>query len=697
MKSTISFFLMVFVINIISSQQPFLIFSEYKGGGTNKESNINPITSIKRNERYLINDKTIPNGKFKSGLASINDQCIFFEDFSNPIGWTQIGSLVEIKNNEVQFIDGAPDGWPNGIQRRLFKKLDKPITDSDLWTASFKFTPQSVGDFGGPFTGHLLLSLSNNSQDPWCDCTDLECTGYPPGSQDVVSVTYMSPNPPNGNLSFYITVRSKYLRYDSPPITYNDLGKEIFIVLTKSEFFYTLNIYSDFEHTLPIGNGPVSLGTVCLSELNFLQHGNSIVGYDLRQLSGVIDDVCISLDGEIETKKTLVNYNGCKGDGYFIEINGTKYNENNPFGIEKLKSASGCSDSIINVNLIFNSLDTTDVFYQGYQGDGYNVTINGTHYNELKTEGIEILKNIFGCDSVIEIKLIFLPKKTEDCIIFKPNGITGKDALIINGQGKHKMNFGDDPQMTAMMWNKNDHSGQSTIRSLFQFQLDQIPDNAEIISAKLSLYAWGSDDLNGKHDHIFNLYNDCFLKRITENWDEKTVNWFNQPNTTAENQISLSKPSSGDQDYIDLDVTSLVKDMYKYPQSSYGFMLKLKKEAVFRKVNFSSSDHPDPDKWPELEVCYKIIENSVIDNRDNNDNSLDFEIYPNPTTNSFSIYLPEKVNKNIEFELFNSSFGLIYKSFNTNSEINVLDYPKGVYFVKIKNFNSIKIKKLIIQ
>lgn len=419
-------------------------------------------------------------------------------------------------------------------------------------------------------------------------------------------------------------------------------------------------------------------------------------GYEIIESDTGCDSVVVIDMEYYPVKSTDVLYKGCKGDNYSIVVNGNLYNEINPSGTEKLISSVGC-DSIVNINLKFNDINKDSIVYSGFVGDGFSVIVNGNVYNELNSHGIEKLKNIFGCDSVVEIKLIFLPKKTEDCIIFKPNGITGKDALIINGQGKNKMNFGDDPQMTAMMWNKNDHSGQSTIRSLFQFQLDQIPANAEIISAKLSLYAWGSDDLNGKHDHIFNLYNDCFLKRITENWDEKTVNWFNQPNTTAENQISLSKPSSGDQDYIDLDVTSLVKDMYKYPQSSYGFMLKLKKEAVFRKVNFSSSDHPDPDKWPELEVCYKIIENSFIDIRDNNDNSLDFEIYPNPTNNTFHIELSSFRNDEKELEILDAKMNVIYKTKDILSEINISNYPKGMYILKLKASNIEKLKKLIVN
>lgn len=359
-----------------------------------------------------------------------DNQCIFFEDFSNPVGWNQIGSLVEINNNKVQFIDGAADGWPDGIQRRLFKKLDIPITDSDLWSASFKFNPQSVGDFGGPFTGHLIFSLSNNTQDPWCDCPDLKCTGYPPGSQDVISVTYMSPNPPNGSFSFYITVRSNKIRYDSPPLTYSKLGDEIYIELIRDNLNFILNIYSDKEHTKPLGNGPVKLKIICLPELNYIQHGNSILGYELRKLTGTLDDICVQISGKCKTKYTSINYNGCQGDGYSILVNGKTYNENNPSGIEILNGIN-CCDSIILVNLNYQSPKYSNISYEGCQNDGYEIVVNNHNYNEKNPSGIEYLFSTSGCDSIVTINLKFNPKKSKTLNYL---GCAGDGySLIVNG------------------------------------------------------------------------------------------------------------------------------------------------------------------------------------------------------------------------------------------------------------------------
>ncbi len=419
------FFILMFFINTI-------IFSQQINENQRQAYNLNELNSgitFKDDTDYKLIEAIQEFQDEDHNPVFKDNQCTFFEDFSNPIGWTQVGSLVEIKNNEVQFINGAPDGWPNGIQRRLFKKLDEPITDSDLWVASFKFTPQSVGDFGGPFTGHLLFSLANNTQDPWCDCPDLKCTGFPAGSQDVISVTYMSPNPPNGTFSFYITVRSNKIRFDSPALTYSKLGDDIYVELVRDNLNFELNIFSDKEHKKPLGNGPVKLPLVCLSELNYIQHGNSILGYELRQLTGTLDDICIQIKGKCNTKYTPIVYNGCQGDGHSIVVNGKTYNEINPTGLDMLKGVN-CCDSIILVNLDFQPIKYSNLTYEGCQNDGYEVLVNNNKYNENNPSGLEYLISSSGCDSIVSINLKFNPRKTKT-INYK--GCSGDGySLIVN-------------------------------------------------------------------------------------------------------------------------------------------------------------------------------------------------------------------------------------------------------------------------
>ena len=55
-----------------------------------------------------------------------------------------------------------------------------------------------------------------------------------------------------------------------------------------------------------------------------------------------------------ESIVNTINYSGCSGDGYGILVNGTVYNESNPVGMEIMNAVTGC-DSTININLVFNA------------------------------------------------------------------------------------------------------------------------------------------------------------------------------------------------------------------------------------------------------------------------------------------------------------------------------------------------------
>ena len=102
----------------------------------------------------------------------------------------------------------------------------------------------------------------------------------------------------------------------------------------------------------------------------------------------------------------LETYTGCSGDGYTVVINGTTYNEFNPSGTETLSNAFGC-DSTVTIDLTFNNVNNGLETYTGCSGDGYSVIVNSVTYDESNPTGTEIMSNIFGCDSIITIDLTF--------------------------------------------------------------------------------------------------------------------------------------------------------------------------------------------------------------------------------------------------------------------------------------------------
>ncbi len=99
-------------------------------------------------------------------------------------------------------------------------------------------------------------------------------------------------------------------------------------------------------------------------------------------------------------------YDGCSGDGYDVTVNGTLYNEANPSGTENLTSVAGC-DSIVSINLVYNDVLQGEELYDGCSGDGYDVTVNGTLYNEANPSGTENLTSVAGCDSIVSINLVY--------------------------------------------------------------------------------------------------------------------------------------------------------------------------------------------------------------------------------------------------------------------------------------------------
>src|ERR1041385_1817674 len=124
------------------------------------------------------------------------------------------------------------------------------------------------------------------------------------------------------------------------------------------------------------------------------------------------------------------------------------------------------------------------------------------------------------------------------CISAKPVTITlqpgpsaGIDAVVESHVPTS--NFGNSTEFASWTWTFNSVVGSSN--SLIKFDLSSIPTGATINSATLSLYYAYNTGSAGQAGA-----NDCYLKEITSPWTESTVNWNNQPTTTATNQVLLA-------------------------------------------------------------------------------------------------------------------------------------------------------------
>jgi hypothetical protein len=194
------------------------------------------------------------------------------------------------------------------------------------------------------------------------------------------------------------------------------------------------------------------------------------------------------------------------------------------------------------------------------------------------------------------ISLITASCFSQTTVVLQPNADLGKDARIHN-LGTY--NSGNTTEFEAMAWTYNGTPGIE--RSLINFDLSQIPTGSHIISAKLSLF-----DCEHSLDHHSNLSgsNVSVLQRIISDWDENTITWETQPQTTNSNQVFLDEITSSYFDYLDIDVTALIQDMVNNPLTSFGMMFKLQTESYYRSVVFASSDHTDSSKHPKLEISF---------------------------------------------------------------------------------------------
>ena len=206
-------------------------------------------------------------------------------------------------------------------------------------------------------------------------------------------------------------------------------------------------------------------------------------------------------------------------------------------------------------------------------------------------------------------------------------GLTGVDTVavkvttspIITSSLQPKNNIGEmtiagntfsvdlsDPNSTelaAATWTYN--GANYGIRGLIKFDLTAIPQNATIISAKFSIFSHPRP-LNGDQVNANSGSDNAFLiQRVTSNWHPAQVNWSHQPGTTATGQVELPSTTQRFLDIADIDVTNLISGMVSSNQN-YGFMLRMKNEAMYTSRIFCSSKFTDASKHPKLVVTYNV-------------------------------------------------------------------------------------------
>jgi hypothetical protein len=271
---------------------------------------------------------------------------------------------------------------------------------------------------------------------------------------------------------------------------------------------------------------------------------------------------------------------------------------------------------------------------------------------------------------------------SQSTLILQPDAAAGKDASIFNLNAL--ANFGDDVNFIASQW---DYSGEpGTTRSLIEFDLSSLPKGAFVNDARLSLYYNGESQTPGQVGD-----NAAYLRRLIEPWEENTVAWNMQPFYTTDNEVLIPASSFPDQDYMDIDVTALVRDMATFPNTSHGFIFMLQSEVgVGNSMKFYSSDASAEFERPMLTVTYSTT--STFD-----PGAIEVKSEPNPFSDFF---LFRNIGSSYDLAMTDCQGQTIFSKTGevTDNTIYVdqLDnIPPGIYFVTVKSENNIYFSRII--
>ena len=197
----------------------------------------------------------------------------------------------------------------------------------------------------------------------------------------------------------------------------------------------------------------------------------------------------------------------CAGSGFSVVVGTDLYNESNPMGTTILTSSSGC-DSIVDVSLMFfaNKNVINDILCLDDE-----IIVNGTVYNQNNSSGLEIIPGggINNCDSIIEVDLSFLDFNLVEIMSIQCPG----ETVILEGVELGPTNMTD----TVFV---SDATGMGC-DTLVSLELIYYPEAVSIIDSILC--EGESISINGTIYDMLNPLGNEVITNITEEGCDSTV------------------------------------------------------------------------------------------------------------------------------------------------------------------------------
>ncbi len=239
-------------------------------------------------------------------------------------------------------------------------------------------------------------------------------------------------------------------------------------------------------------------------------------------------------------------------------------------------------------------------------GDSINVVKVRTDVAELllkfTSESGSTKEILLGADTLDYYRRVPLTVIFEEYISLQPNGAEGKDAVL--SYYYSNMNYGDEEDIHLYAGTISGAPNHN--RVVIEFDLTELPVDASIDNALLSLYFNNSSVYSTAHNGPagYTGATDFEIYRITTPWEESDVNYDSQPAYDDARKILVPGATTGTQDFLNINVTELIRETQLNRSSSHGFLIKLVDETPYRMLLIASSDHPDATVRPKLEIFY---------------------------------------------------------------------------------------------
>lgn len=281
---------------------------------------------------------------------------------------------------------------------------------------------------------------------------------------------------------------------------------------------------------------------------------------------------------------------------------------------------------------------------------------------------------------------------SDTTIVLQPDSAEGKDAYVHSYYPQ--ANISRDSLLQVVSWSIS--GWMANLRTYIDFKIPHFGNDYIVASAKLSLYGEQSKVTPTKGHYHEDGSNAFYIKHVTSKWEEKTINWNNQPSFTDVNQVLVPMDTSSTQDYLDIDVTRLIRDIMSDTLTGYGLMLTLQEEMPFRTVLLASSDHKNPAKRPKL-----VIKMAKVTSNDKVMAPVKCSIFPNPASQMITINIDYETSSHYDVVLYDLQGRPMIGKREINGrsvDINVAALSEGYYLLVLrKDGKRVTTEKLLVR